>query len=103
MSVSELHDMHSKQIKNNWLRAIAYVFFLGATAEFAVAQQQAPSTVAENTESEITTTTTTKTTPSPKDDTTGTVPESKETQRQSSFTPTEKIRAGDAVSFPADI
>ena len=98
--------MHSKQIKINWLRAIAYVIFLGATAESTVAQQPTPSTVTENTESEITTTSTTNTTtttPSSKDDTNGTVPESKETQRATNFTPTERIRAGDAVSFPADI
>ena len=81
------------------LRSIV-VFCLGIVSVLALAQQQIPTTVPENTE----TVSTGKTTvPSSETEPAATLPETKGTPPATRFSPTEKIRAGDAVPLPVNI
>ena len=78
----------------------AFVFYLGITSVLALSQQQIPTTVPENTE----TVSTGKTTvPSSETEPAATLPETKGTPPATRFSPTEKIRAGDAVPLPVNI
>jgi hypothetical protein len=92
--------MQSRLVEKFRLLRITFVFFLGVTSASALAQQQIPSTVTENSE---TVTTTTTTAPSSKTEPVGTLPESTDTKPATHFSPTEKIRADDAVPLPVDI
>ena len=76
------------------------VFFLGITSVSVLAQQQIPSTVTESTE---TVTTRTTDAPSSESEPEAILPESTDTQPAIRFSPTEKIRADDAVPLPVDI